>query len=67
MDSIGEQPAAICNAEDASPRKPLNSKRMTKQQLIEKVAAKRDGSDAGRGRMMPAEKSECDGGGRWLT
>jgi hypothetical protein len=40
---------------------------MTKQQLIEKVAAKRDGSDAGRGRMMPAEKSECDGGGRWLT
>jgi nucleoid DNA-binding protein len=28
-----------CSAEHASPRKPLNSKRMTKQQLIEKVAA----------------------------
>ena len=27
-------------AEHASPRKPLNSKKMTKQQLIEKVAAK---------------------------
>ena len=34
------QPAVICNAKHASPRKPLNSKRMTKQQLIEKVAAK---------------------------
>src|ERR1017187_7324484 len=33
-------PPAICDAEHASPRKPLNSKRMTKQQLIEKVAAK---------------------------
>ena len=32
--------AAVCNAEHASPGKPLNSKRMTKQQLIEKVAAK---------------------------
>src|ERR1700688_808500 len=31
---------ADCNAEHASPRKPLNSKSMTKQQLIEKVAAK---------------------------
>src|ERR1035437_9706791 len=37
--STGQQPAAI-PAEHASPRKPLNSKGMTKQQLIEKVAAK---------------------------
>ena len=37
--STGQQPAAI-RAEHASPPKPLNSKRMTKQQLIEKVAAK---------------------------
>jgi len=32
--------AADRNAEHDSPRKPLNSERMTKQQLIEKVAAK---------------------------
>src|SRR5450756_134773 len=32
--------AAISNTKDASPQKPLNSNRMTKQQLIEKVAAK---------------------------
>src|ERR1035437_10203817 len=31
---------AAIRAEHVSPRKPLNSKRMTKQQLIEKVAAK---------------------------
>jgi nucleoid DNA-binding protein len=31
---------ADAKAEHASPRKPLNSKRMTKQQLIDKVAAK---------------------------
>ena len=36
---VRRQPAAI-RAEHASPQKPLNSKRMTKQQLIEKVAAK---------------------------
>src|ERR1035438_7196238 len=36
---VRSQSAAI-RAEHASPRKPLNSKRMTKQQLIEKVAAK---------------------------
>jgi hypothetical protein len=36
---VRSQPAAI-RAEHASPRKPLNSKRMTKQQLIEKVATK---------------------------
>ena len=35
----GDYPA-ISNAEHASPQDPLNSKRMTKQQLIEKVAAK---------------------------
>jgi nucleoid DNA-binding protein len=36
---VRRQPAAI-RAEHASPQDPLNSKRMTKQQLIEKVAAK---------------------------
>jgi nucleoid DNA-binding protein len=36
---VRSQSAAI-RAEHASPRKPLNSKRMTKRQLIEKVAAK---------------------------
>src|SRR5260370_38148521 len=32
--------AAIRNAKHSSPRKPVNSTRMTKPQLIEKVAAK---------------------------
>jgi nucleoid DNA-binding protein len=32
--------AAICHTEHYSPQKPLNSNEMTKQQLIEKVAAK---------------------------
>jgi nucleoid DNA-binding protein len=32
--------ASICNAKHASPQKPLDLNEMTKQQLIEKVAAK---------------------------
>ena len=40
VDLIVKQPTAICDAEHASPRKPLNSSKMTKQQLIENVAAK---------------------------
>ena len=36
---VRSQPAAIFNAGHSSPPKPLNSNRMTKQQLIEKVAA----------------------------
>jgi hypothetical protein len=35
---------AICNAKHASPQKQVNSNRMTKQQLIEKVAAKTEAS-----------------------
>ena len=39
---LQSETSAICTAKHASPRNPLNSKRMTKQQLIEKVAAKTD-------------------------
>ena len=49
--------AAACNAEHASPSKPLNSKRMTKQQLIEKVAAK---TELGRAEVAVAVDSVLD-------
>jgi nucleoid DNA-binding protein len=39
MDLLDSSPSRSAR-EHASPQKPLNSKRMTKQQLIEKVAAK---------------------------
>ena len=40
MDLHEGRPAAICHANVLHPRKPLDLNKMTKQQLIEKVAAK---------------------------